>query len=176
MVKLLLFNVITIIVNITRLYSIKLNQPQWQLNILSFYFLDDYQELKLVKIREYKLPVLKRAVVIYVQNDGNVVKLHKDPEVFFGHSMDRDNNTELSETKSLEHQNKFQHEAMRQVEGQVVDSKISKMRPQSKYQIFNKIETAPIKLEKICMSLEKKEYPMTFAKELKELHRVSKLN
>jgi len=137
-------------------------------NILSFYFLDDYQEVKLVRIREYEMPVLKRAVVIYVQNDGNVVELHKDPEVFFGHSMDRD--------KSLKHQNKFQDEAMGQVDGQVVDSKISKMRPRSKYQIFNNIETALIKLEKKCMSLEKKEYPMTFTEELNELHRVSKLN
>jgi len=158
------------------LYCIKLYQAQWRVNILSFYFLDDYQEVKLVRIREYELPVLKRAVVIYVQNDRNVVELHKDPEVFFGHSMGRGNNTELFETKSLQHQNTFQDVVMGQVEGQVVDSKTSKMRPRSKYQIFNNIEKAPIKLEKKCMLLEKKEHPMTFAEDLKELHRVSKLN
>jgi len=88
--------------------------------------------------------------------------------------MDRDYNTELSETESLQHQNKFQDMAIGQVENQVIDSKISKMRPRSKYQIFNKIETAPIKLEKKCASLEKKEYSMTFVDELKERHRVSK--
>ncbi|XP_016660631.1 uncharacterized protein LOC107883975 [Acyrthosiphon pisum] len=129
-----------------------------------------------MRIREYELPVLKRVVVIYVQNDGNVVELHKDPEVFFGHSMDRDNNTELSETKSLKHQNTFKDVAMGQVEEQVVDSKTSKMRPWSKYQLSNSIETAPIKLEKKCVSFEIKEYPMKFAEELKELHRVKMLN
>jgi len=127
-----------------------------------------------VKIHEYELPALKRAVVIYVQKNGNVIQ--QDPEVFFGHSIDQDNNTDLSETMSLLHQNKFQDMAMGQVEGQVVDSKISKIRPRSKYQIFNNIETAPIKLEKKCMSLEKKKNLKTFFEELNELYRVSKLN
>lgn len=124
-----------------------------------------------MRIHEYELPALKRAVVIYVQKNGNVVQ--QDPEVLFGHSMDRDN-TELSETKSLQHQNTFQDMATGQVKSQVVDSKISKTRLRSKYQIFNNIETAPIKLEIKCTSLEKKEYPMTFVDELKERHRVSK--
>ncbi|KAL4092479.1 hypothetical protein QTP88_026980 [Uroleucon formosanum] len=86
--------------------------------------------------------------------------------------MDRDNNTELSETKSLQHQNTFQDMAIGQAESQVVDSKISKTRLRSKYQIFNNIKTIPIKLGIKCTSLEKKEYPMTFVDELKERHRV----
>lgn len=83
---------------------------------------------------------------------------------------------ELNETKSLNHQNKFQDTALEQVEGQVVHSKMSKAL--TKYQIFNNIETTsvnrPIKLEQKCMSLKKTEYPAaTFLEELKE--RVSKL-
>lgn len=107
-----------------------------------------------MRIHEYELPALKRAVVIYIQKNGNVVQ--QDPEVLFGHSMDRDNNTELSETKSLQHQNTFQDMAIGQAESQVVDSKISKTRLRSKYQIFNNIKTIPIKLGIKCTSLEKK--------------------
>lgn len=127
-----------------------------------------------MRIREYELPFLKRAVVISVRRNGNVVQ--RDPEVFIGHRMDRDNNTELSETKSLYHQNKFQDTAIEQVDGQVVHSKMSKVL--TKYKMFNNIETTsvnrPIKLEQKCMPLKKKEYPTaTFLKELKES--VSKL-
>ncbi|XP_015368087.1 PREDICTED: sugar transporter ERD6-like 5 [Diuraphis noxia] len=134
--------------------------------LLSFnkYVMYEYQEVKLVKIREYQLPGLERAVVIYVQKKENLVQ--QDREVFISHSMDRDNNTELSKTKFSQLQNNFEDMAIGQV-----DSKISKA--MSKNQISNNVKTTqinrPIKFEKQIMSLKKKEYPsMTFLEELKE--------
>jgi len=116
-----------------------------------------------VRIREYELPVLKCAVVSFVEKNENVVQ--QDKEMFIGHSMDRDNNTELSKTKFSQFQKKSEDTAIGQV-----DSKISKA--MSKNQISNNVQTIqinrPIKLEKQIMPLKKKEYPsMTFLEELK---------
>ncbi|XP_026818320.1 uncharacterized protein LOC113557145 [Rhopalosiphum maidis] len=126
-----------------------------------------YQELQLVKIRECELPVLKRAVLIYVpakiKKNENMVQ--QGLEVF-SRNMNTENNTELSETKRSHHQNTFQDMA----KGQVVNSKSQPL----KNKLFNNIETTPIELDKKCIS-KNKESPttITFLEELKE--QVSKL-
>lgn len=141
------------------------------LSFLSIFVIisDEYQEVKLVRIREYELPVLKHAVVICVEKNENEVQ--QDKEVFIGHSMDRDNNRELSETKFSQFQNKSENMTIGQV-----DSKISKS--MSKNKISNNVQktkiNSPIKLEKQIIPLKKKEYhSMTFLEELKA--RVSNL-
>jgi len=138
---------------------------------VKYFIADLYQELRLVRIREYELPTLQRAVIIHVpaeiEKTQNVV--HQGLEFFSHNIMNQDSNNKLSETKLLQHQNTFQN----MEKGQVVNLKISKTQP-SKNQEINNIET-PIELEKKCMSLKKKENPaMEFLEELKE--RVSKLN
>lgn len=139
--------------------------------MVKYFVADLYQELQLVRIRDFELPTLQRAVIIHVpakiEKTGKVV--HQGLE-FFSHNMNQDSNNELSKTKLLQHQNTLQNIE----KGQVVNLKISKTRP-SKTQVINNNETTPIELEKKFMSLKKKENPaMEFLEELKE--RVSKLN
>lgn len=141
--------------------------------IMVKYFIADlnYQERQLVRIREYELATLQRAVIIHVpaKIEENRKVVHQGLELF-SHNMNQDSNKELSETKLLQHQNTFQNMEKRQV----VNLKMSKTLP-SKNQVINNIETTSIELEKKCMSLKKKENPaMEFLEELKE--RVSKLN
>ncbi|CAH1726284.1 unnamed protein product [Aphis gossypii] len=113
---------------------------------------DLYQELRLVRIREYELPTLKRAVIIQVPAEIEKTQkmVHQGLE-FFSYNMNQDSNNKLSETKLLQHQNTFQN----MEKGQVVNLKIFKTQP-SKNQVINNIETTPIELEKKCMSLKKK--------------------
>lgn len=139
--------------------------------MVKYFIADLYQELRLVRIREYELPTLKRAVIIQVPAEIEKTQkmVHQGLE-FFSYNMNQDSNNKLSETKLLQHQNTFQN----MEKGQVVNLKIFKTQP-SKNQVINNIETTPIELEKKCMSLKKKENPaMEFLEELKE--RVSKLN
>jgi len=139
--------------------------------MVKHFIADLYQERQLVRIREYELPILQRAVIIHIpaKIEKNQKVIHQGLELF-SHNMNEDSNKELSETKFLQHQNTFQN----MEKGQVVNLKISKTQP-SKNQVINNIETTPIKLEKKYMSIKKKENPaMEFLEELKE--RVSKLN
>lgn len=139
--------------------------------MVKYFIADVYQELQLVRIREYELPTLQCVVIIHapakIEKTRKVVHQGLD---FFSHNMNQDSNNELSETMLSQHQNTFQN----MEKGQIVNLKIFKTQP-SKNQVINNIETTPIELQKKFMSLKEKEYPaIEFLEELKE--RVSKLN